>query len=97
RHSMRESPKRVVHLRGGQQAGHRRGTELGPNPTLIAVAINVVLVVSWLVEPRPSKPYVTPFAALAALLRSSPAESVLGLGQLALVSASGDLGRRPTS
>jgi hypothetical protein len=35
RHSVRESPKRVVHLRGGQQAGHRRGTELGPNPTLI--------------------------------------------------------------
>ena len=33
---------------------------------LIAVAINVVRVVSWLVEPRPSKPYVAPFAALAA-------------------------------
>ena len=33
---------------------------------LIAVAINVVRVVSWLTEPRLSKPYVAPFAALAA-------------------------------
>ena len=33
---------------------------------LIAVAINVVRVVSWLTEPRLAKPYVAPFAALAA-------------------------------
>ena len=33
---------------------------------LIAVAINVVRVVSWLTAPRRSKPYVAPFAALAA-------------------------------
>jgi transposase len=33
---------------------------------LIAVAIHVVRVVSWLTEPRLSKPYVAPFAALAA-------------------------------
>jgi transposase len=33
---------------------------------LMAVAINVVRVVSWLTEPRLSNPYVAPFAALAA-------------------------------
>ena len=33
---------------------------------LIAVAINVVRVVSWLTEPHLSKPRVAPFAALAA-------------------------------
>lgn len=35
-------------------------------PLLIAVAINMGRVGSWLTEPRLSKPYVAPFAALAA-------------------------------